>query len=40
MARNGDADWSTRKDRVNMLQAALTTSLAGHVSMRLAGSLV
>jgi iron complex outermembrane recepter protein len=35
---NGDAGWSTRKDRVNMLQAVLTTSLGDHVSMRLAGN--
>jgi len=35
---NGEPTGATRKDRVNMLQAALTTSLGDHVSMRLPGS--
>lgn len=35
---NGDTDWSTRKDRVNMLEGLLTTSLGDHVSVRLAAN--
>jgi iron complex outermembrane recepter protein len=35
---NGDTDWSTRKDRINMLQSLLTTSLGDHISVRLAAN--
>jgi iron complex outermembrane receptor protein len=35
---NGDTDWSTRKDRVNLLQAVLTTTFGDHISMRLAAN--
>jgi outer membrane receptor protein involved in Fe transport len=37
---NGDAPWSHRFDRVNMLTAEFTTALWGKVSMRLAGSML
>ncbi len=35
---NGDTDWSTRKDRVNMLQMVYTASFGEHISMRFAGN--
>jgi iron complex outermembrane recepter protein len=35
---NGDADWSTRKNRVNMVEAELTTALTDKISMRFAGN--
>jgi outer membrane receptor protein involved in Fe transport len=37
---NGDAPWSHRFDRVNMLNAEFTTALFGRISMRLAGSML
>src|SRR5258708_1770343 len=36
--KNGVTDWSTRKDRVNMLNAEYTVGLADYVNMRFAGS--
>jgi outer membrane receptor protein involved in Fe transport len=37
--KNGVTDWSTRKDRVNMLNLEYTLGLGDHVNMRVAGSI-
>ena len=36
--KNGVADWSTRKDRVNMLSAEYTLGLGHNINMRVAGN--
>jgi iron complex outermembrane receptor protein len=36
--KNGVTDWSTRKNRVNMLATEYTTSFGEHISMRFAGN--
>lgn len=38
--KNGVTDWSTRKNRVNMLTTEYTTSLGDHISMRFAGNWI